>query len=157
MIDPKWLVYGIIIFLILLIPKWTLYLIIFLLVYVVWHMYSEKYQEGFSVISVPFGEINDNISIGNPSSWSNRINPSLHKNKYGERDAIIYHGYGIPLPHEDRPTKPVEKSMVYLENYKCAPECCPSVYTCDNGCVCWEPKPFLDYPTIHSQRTGPTS
>jgi len=124
-------------------------LVIFILV--IWFPNGDE-----SFISTPFSPIDDNIVIGNPISYSDRINPSINKNSFGPRASTIYHGHGVPLSYEDRPTKPLpQKSMVHLENYRCAPECCPGVYSCDKGCVCWEPKLFEDKPVAHSQRTGP--
>lgn len=33
-------------------------------------------------------------------------------------------------------TKKAKKSMFMFANNQCRPECCPSTYTCDKGCVC---------------------
>lgn len=137
-------------------PTSTAIALFFLVVFIHWAMSSGS--ESFnSFTNVPFSPIDDNIVNGNPISYSNRVNPTVNRDQFGPRTATIYHGHGIPLSHEDTPTRPVDQSMVFLENYRCAPECCPGVYSCDKGCVCWQPKPLEDNPTVHSQRTGPTS
>jgi hypothetical protein len=105
-----------------------------------------------------YGFIDDNISHGNPLSWSNKTNPYIDVNEKSKRDAIIYQGNGIPLPHEDHPTAPINKSMFYFSNYSCRPECCLySPYSCSNGCVCWEAPPEKNDPVIQSLRTTPSS
>ena len=88
----------------------------------------------------PYSSINDDINIGNPISWSHRINqwgeisrsPHPH-HKY----PIIYQGFGIPLLHEDHPTAPVDESMFYYSDLICHPKCCQySQHACSHGCVC---------------------
>src|SRR5258706_5430611 len=97
--------------------------------------------ETFSPISLIYSEIDDNIAIGNPLSWSNKINPYIDINsKQPKENPVIQQAHGMPLLHEENPTIPVNHSMFYFEKYDCRPECCPfSPYSCDHGCVCWEP------------------
>ena len=113
---------------------------------------------GESDINSFYSDIDDNIANGNFLSWSNKPNPYININQKGPRNAIIYQGHGIPLPHEDHPTVPVKDSMFYFNNYSCRPECCLfSPYSCSNGCVCWEAPPEKYSPPIQSLRTTPTS
>jgi hypothetical protein len=35
--------------------------------------------------------------------------------------------------------KPGDNSLFMFKNNQCKPECCPSSYTCDGGCVCTSP------------------
>jgi len=143
------------------------YIIMIAIIYTIWTLLSNSrslerfdsfaYNHPVTINSF-YSDINDNIAFGNPQSWSNKTNPYIDTNQWGVRDSIIYQAHGIPLPHEDHSTTPVEKSMFYFENYSCRPECCLfSPYSCSNGCVCWEAPQEKNYPTIQSLRTTPTS
>lgn len=84
-----------------------------------------------------FSLLNDNIAIGNPKSWSNRINPYLNMTETVPNNIMTYQSQGIPLPHEDHRTIPVTDTMAYFAQYNCKPECCLySQDSCSHGCVC---------------------
>ena len=58
-------------------------------------------------------------------------------------DRKTYFGSGIPIATDQTCTYESDgESMFYLKNFRCAPECCPSPYSCDNGCVCIFEKPI---------------
>ena len=69
-------------------------------------------------------DINNNVYQGNQLP--------LKKNKY------------IDLNNPDGPnvdgTKNSPKSLFMFSFNKCSPECCPSTYSCDKGCVCTNEK-----------------
>ena len=54
-------------------------------------------------------------------------------------------GHTLPLAYEERHPGPLEsaspdQTMVPLHHkYEVSPDCCPSVYSTDQGCVCWNP------------------
>jgi|UniRef100_A0A6C0BLG6 hypothetical protein len=117
-----------------------------LVAFILWSQWDR--MEGFTTTYSPYntdGSLVDDISQGNPASWSGRPNPYVDINQKGRQDPIIYQGQGIPLTHEDHPTTPVGSethSMFYFRDYLCRPECCTySPYSCSNGCVCWEAPP----------------
>jgi hypothetical protein len=113
-----------------------------------WYWWVNRY-EGFSPIQ-------DDISQGNPISWSHRPNPFYDVNHRGPRDPVIYQSNGIPLLHEDHTTIPVDHSMFYFEKNSCHPECCLySAYSCSNGCVCWNVKP--PPPVLRNVKISPRS
>lgn len=49
---------------------------------------------------------------------------------------IVYQGHGIPLEYESTPTLPVKSSMFIFSDKIAKPECCPSYYSTDRGCIC---------------------
>ena len=57
----------------------------------------------------------------------NQIN--LYKSK---NSTIGYHQVGPPV--NDKSTSP--KSLFTFAYNQCRPECCPSTYSCDRGCIC---------------------
>jgi hypothetical protein len=109
-----------------------LWLLLFLAI-----LYLYNNQEGFTNYKLSYGALDNDIAIGNPVSWSNRINRFVDKNKKMDGPFSVYQGTPIPLKYEDRMQKLPKNSMFYFANYKCSPECCPSPYSCDHGCVCF--------------------
>jgi hypothetical protein len=151
-------------------PDWAFYIITIAALYtIITSLFTPKqapYHEAFD--SVPsknpvsitsgYGFIDDNISYGNPQSWSDRLNPYIDTNLWGVQDAVVTQGTPGPLSYEEHATTPVEKSMFYFSNYACKPECCLfSPYACNKGCVCWEAPREKSYPIIQNLRTTPTS
>lgn len=91
-------------------------------------------KEGFGS-PISGSPIEDDIKQGNPASWSGRPNPP-GKGEELDNPQIVYQGTPLPLAYETRlATSPVD-SMFYLARYRCSPDCCPSPYSCDHGCVC---------------------
>jgi hypothetical protein len=88
----------------------------------------------------PFSDIDAHIGEGVPGSYGNIVNgPDLTKPQYtAKKDVVLptYYGHGIPL--YDRAPGPFESQRLssHYFNPKCAPECCPSPYSCDKGCLC---------------------
>lgn len=84
-----------------------------------------------------FSLLDDDISVGNPKSWSNRVNSYTDVTEYIPSNTMVYQAHGIPLPHEDHRTVSVSNSMAYYSPYNCKPECCKySQDSCSTGCVC---------------------
>lgn len=86
----------------------------------------------------PFSLLTDDIGKGVPGSYSGiPAGPDLRKQIYvAPLGALVptYYGNGIPLV--DRPPGIFENRVTPHHNPKCAPECCPSPYSCDRGCLC---------------------
>jgi hypothetical protein len=78
-------------------------------------------------------------SEGGPS-WSGRVNPKNPerpvKATYTSSPPMTYYGHGIPL----KPVEPgpIMNPLKIVHNTKLAfkPECCPSPYSSDQGCLC---------------------
>jgi hypothetical protein len=74
---------------------------------------------------------------GGPS-WSGRENP-VNKDRpvyMVDKNPITYYGHGIPLiPVEPGPILDPMK-IVHNSGLAVRPECCPSPYSTDRGCVC---------------------
>jgi hypothetical protein len=74
---------------------------------------------------------------GGPS-WSGRPNP-VKKDRpvyMTDKNPIVYYGHGIPLvPVEPGPILDPMK-IVHNSGLAVRPECCPSPYSTDRGCVC---------------------
>lgn len=114
-----------------------------------------------------FAFINDDISIGNPSSISGLVaadgpasvyQPNI-KNPYAD-EAVTFQGDGIPLAYETRVSFPAnEDDMFYFKDWAFEPECCPSIYSSDRGCACWHPYYTPEpqtYPRLHGLKpVGP--
>src|SRR3989338_2420843 len=96
-------------------------------------------REGFGTRgiygNIQSSSIDDDISQGNSSSWSRRPNP-LGKGPELDNPQIVYQGTPLPLAYETRLATPPADSMFYLARHRCSPDCCPSPYSCDHGCVC---------------------
>lgn len=91
----------------------------------------------------PFSYLTEDISDGNPASYAKVVNKGSlrydRRMEHGDGIATFY-GHGIPLAHETRLPGPFDKGSLLLPhnlNPKCSPECCPSPYSCDRGCLCY--------------------
>ena len=92
----------------------------------------------------PFSYMDEDIGQGVPGSMSGVHNkaaapvaePVCNKNQ-PER---VYYGHGVPLRYEDRAPGPLVDNNGTLHMHHlcvdCKPECCPSPYSCDHGCLC---------------------
>lgn len=93
-------------------------------------------------LELNFSEITDDISTGNNLSWSNKKNVSgphhSSRPEYTEQKFTFW-GHGVPLAHETKLGKHYSQKIPTLSgmNLRCSPECCPSPYNCDGGCVCY--------------------
>ena len=109
-----------------------------------------------------FARLDEDISQGNPVSWSNRPNapvvfyPNGATNfRYGQNSLcntlqraqqaelagpappeIVIQGHGVPLANQLYPSRNEEPSIVPFANLRASPDCCPSTYSTDSGCVC---------------------
>lgn len=97
---------------------------------------------GHHKLELNFSEITDDISTGNNASWSNKKNISgphhASRPEYTEQKFTFW-GHGVPLAHETKLGKQYGQKIPTLSgmNLKCSPDCCPSPYSCDGGCVCY--------------------
>jgi hypothetical protein len=64
-----------------------------------------------------------------------RNNESFSQPTAATTAAVQYQGHGIPLTAPPV-TSPHDNSLFMLANNRCDPSCCPSMYSCDKGCVC---------------------
>jgi hypothetical protein len=91
----------------------------------------------------PFSYLNEDISDGIDGSWSKRenIGSARWNARIEHGDGIpTFYGHGIPLLYEQRlPGKFSEEPMLIAHNLnpKIAPECCPSPFSTDRGCLCY--------------------
>lgn len=117
--------------------------VISLIVYIV-YLLKQKHYDKFT----NYSSIDDDISNGNSISWSKTMNPiypyktSIKYNNNYIKDNInklVIQGHGVPLSYEEELFPSVDRSMFYFNNFLASPECCPSVYSSDKGCVCWKP------------------
>jgi len=91
--------------------------------------------------NAPFSQIHDNIGTGVKGSYANVVNgPDITKQKINPtKDPLpTYYGHGIPLASNMRSPGPFLEEPItpHHLNPKCSPECCPSPYSCDHGCLC---------------------
>jgi hypothetical protein len=114
-------------------------------------LYQYLSMEGLSFLGNALlqGDLSRDISDSNPSSWSNLLNYSLPKNIRRRVPApVTYYGQ-IPVIYEQRPAGTLlpdtknathmHPSMLYHYSHQVSPDCCPAVYSTDQGCICWEP------------------
>ncbi len=96
-------------------------------------------QTGGTVMG-PFKTLSENEMDGVPGSWSGKPTASGLDTRpilVADKKQITYYGHGIPL-------RPVEPGPMYGEPLKLPhntdlavrPECCPSPYSTDRGCLC---------------------
>lgn len=94
-------------------------------------------------LELNFSEITDDISDGNPISLSNKDNlpgvASLERPHYDKQNFTFW-GHGIPLAGETKLGKFYGQRIPTLSamNLTCSPKCCPSPYSCDHGCLCYQ-------------------
>ena len=92
-------------------------------------------------------EVFNDIADGNPISYANREAPKEDKTKK-HQDPYVY--FGTPIDLNDNHTALPQQPMAYFANHVASPECCPSNYSSNGGCVCWSPKHTLEYPRRNS-------
>ena len=56
--------------------------------------------------------------------------PTSLEDKVSKIDKVFNDNYPSVEPNSD------VKSMFMWKNNKCSPDCCPSLFSCDRGCVC---------------------
>ena len=106
-------------------------LILLLIVLVTPILTANKIQSG------GMSTLSEDISQGVPVSYSGQINtPGRVPRPQKQNSIYTYYGHGIPLIT----TKPgpIQNPLLLPHNMglRCAPECCPSPYSCDHGCLC---------------------
>lgn len=78
-----------------------------------------------------------------PNTWPKKRSCDLEWNRKEPADPCqrldlpTYFGSGIPIKTDEVCTRETDgESMFYFKNFRCSPDCCPSPYSCDGGCVC---------------------
>lgn len=92
-------------------------------------------------VSGPFSKIGAFVGEGLSGTWDNKINgPDTTKQQLNrsEHPLMTYYGHSVPLLDEVRQPGDFDSMPItpHSLNPKCAPECCPSPYSCDHGCLC---------------------
>ena len=98
-------------------------------------------------------EVFNDIADGNPLSYANREAPKEDKTQT-QQDPYVY--FGTPIDLKDKHTALPQQPMAYFANHVASPECCPSNYSSNGGCVCWSPTHTTDYPR-HNSAISPSS
>lgn len=77
----------------------------------------------------------DNSVDGIPNVDRDYSSPLYQKRK----PYIVYQGTPGPLMMEARPSDlpDDDEKISYFNNFQCSTKCCPSPFSCDNGCVCY--------------------
>jgi hypothetical protein len=98
--------------------------------------------------NAPFSLIDTHMGTGVKGTYANIINgPDETKQmiKPTSTPLITYYGHGIPLyPVQPGKFDQAPMSPHHL-NPKCSPDCCPSPYSCDKGCLCVDQKGLRAY------------
>lgn len=125
--------------------SWYIYMIITLLFAIVLLLLGAHFGSSVGQIGghgpTDFSVLDDYVGKGVPGSYANRINdPDPTKQMLFPTTDLLptYYGHGIPLtPHDRKPGPLYGKPITpHHLNAKCSPECCPSPYSCDHGCLC---------------------
>jgi hypothetical protein len=107
-------------------------------------------QQGNVGENTGFSWLNEDISQGNPVSWSNKPNPgtlptnicaTLAKQTQDLKQTsgpaeIVIQGTPVPLARELHASRRDGASLVPFGKLRASPLCCPSTYSTDQGCVC---------------------
>ena len=72
-----------------------------------------------------------NLPLLDPNKVYTPQGTPVNLNK-SENKTIGYQQFGPPV--DDKPNSP--KSLFTFALNQCRPECCPSTYSCDRGCIC---------------------
>ena len=103
------------------------------------HQNPKQHGGGTLSGNAPFGLIDDFVGKGVKGSYAKILNgPDETKQQLQPTlsPKPTFYGHSIPLIPQvpgkfwGNPITPHHK------NPKCAPECCPSPYSCDKGCLC---------------------
>ena len=93
--------------------------------------------------TAPFSGLDDHIGDGVHASYDNIINaePTQTKRLTNPLTPIgtllpTYQGHSLPLTPVDNTTLWGPPITPHYLNVRCSPECCPSPYSCDHGCLC---------------------
>ena len=111
---------------------------------------SLKTQVGGAISHSPnlqlkFSDIRNDISQGVPGSYSgykntHDSNPRRQRPLYNRNPVTIW-GNQVPICKQTAPANFAGQDRIHSLSalqLKCSPECCPSPYSCDHGCVCYE-------------------
>lgn len=98
------------------------------------------YSQTGGTMPRPFSDINEIHGIDVVGSVNGQV-PSLTREDWpliSKQLEHTYYGHDIPLSHEDRKPGKIENPLQISHNLgvRCSPDCCPSPYSCDRGCLC---------------------
>jgi len=102
----------------------------------------------FESVNKP-ADVNYNMGSGVPGSYDGiKLKPaggsdwrhSPSDNKLLEGKFFVPQGTPLPLKHEMQFMSLPKDSMFMFAKNKASPECCPSTYSTDQGCVCTTPQ-----------------
>lgn len=95
-------------------------------------------SEKIEPLSLNFSDINMSIAEGNPISWAGIKNqPGDKRPQYNQNPNLVFQGHNFPLARETYQPLKGENTLV-THKMKCSPDCCPSPYSCDHGCLCYQ-------------------
>ena len=103
-----------------------------------------------------FSWLNEDISYGNPISWSNKPNAGVVvidgmsnfrpgqsslcnaqiRSEHSCGTEVVIQGHSVPLANELYASRRDEETIVPFANLRASPECCPATFSTDAGCVC---------------------
>ena len=115
--------------------------IIAILAFMLYQSLDKPKQVGGGKLSgnAPFSLVNEFVGQGIKGSYANMINgPDETKQILTptQNPLPTFYGHSIPLLPQS-PGKFIGQPITpHHKNPKCAPECCPSPYSCDKGCLC---------------------
>lgn len=95
-------------------------------------------QKGGTVMG-PFQTLTEQEMEGVPGTWSGKPNAKNNDSRpimVADKNPITYYGHGIPIiPVEPGPIiNPLK--IAHNSGIAVLPECCPSPYSTDRGCLC---------------------
>ena len=143
------LILTLIIFALALKEKYNFMILSLLLLVICTSLYKFGTKEEFSnyaPLDYGIGEYSNlNLTPEGHSDWRhppsdvpllNKINEVSQGNQLPvDNDPQLYQFDNIDAPSVDGDKKS-PKSLFMFSNNQCRPECCPSTYSCDKGCVC---------------------
>ena len=83
--------------------------------------------------------VKNNIYLKQQQLNEQKLNEQKLNELYQTKNTITFQGHQVPSTSLYK-TIPVQNSKFIFANNKCHLDCCPSTFTCDNGCVCMTQK-----------------
>lgn len=114
------------------------------------YKYNNDKKEQFSNLNYSMGPYSNLVlKPKGCSNWRHSpsnlpLNNDINNNVYQGNQLPLKQNKYVDLNNPEAPnvdgTSQSPKSMFMFSFNKCAPECCPSTYSCDKGCVCTNEK-----------------
>jgi hypothetical protein len=111
-------------------------------------------EDGVQSDPLAFSWLTDDVSKGNPISWSGRVNSgifrpagnntclNLQKQRVESKTCrprpaeVVLQGHTVPLANEVYASREETPTIVPFARERASPLCCPSSLSTDAGCVC---------------------